>query len=275
MAITLFPKEQNFIRFIISHACATPWYVWVETFLPAFVILIATTAFFDVEDAIRDHGKKISGTGKGRKGKRHSPKIRVTAAKGLVNRWSQKGLATLLILTGPLEIIGFMWLIYAAVDQFFLNWETLLRKRDFCKTAPNTGPLQLSRGQGFISLVTGGVPVILDKLEQDRSSWSHTSIGATLPGGKFVAGFALKLRAPASGVNGLWIRLRVSLASGVSFFQSPTLDLGPGEEGDLTVSGHFDYITAAGGPLSWEIGGNTIPIGIEAIKGHMFVHMEG
>lgn len=273
MALTIFPKEQNFIKFIISHPCATPWYVWVETFLPAFIILYATTAFFDVEDAIRAHGKKISGKGGRRKGKRHSPKVRVTGAETRVARWSQKGLRTLLILTGPLEVIGFLWLIYAAVDQFFLNWETLLRKRDFCKTNANTGPLQLSREEGFISLVTGGVPVILDTTEQNRSTWAHTSIGATLPGGEFHAGFALTVRAPAGGVNGLWIRLRIGGLFGDNFFQSSTLDLGPNEEGDLNVAGHFNYVTGAGGPLSWEIGGNTIPAGILAIKGWMFCHM--
>ena len=273
MAFTPFKRQQNFIRFIISHPCATPWYVWAETFAPVFLILLATVAFFDVEDAIRSHGKKISGKGKGRKGKRHSPKIKVAGAVSTVTRYSQKGLRTLLILTGSLEVIGFMWLLYAALDQFFLNWQTLLQKRDFCKTGLNTGPLQLSREKGFISLVTGGVPVILDKQLQNRSGWPHSTIGATLPAGKFAAGFGLTVVAPAGGVNGLWIRLRIGGLFGDNFFTCSTLNLGPGETGDLAVSGRFNYITGAGGPLSWEIGGNTIPIGIEAIKGHMFCHM--
>jgi len=270
--LTFFPHEKNFIKTLITHPCARPWYVWVETFVPAFIVLYATVAFFDVEDAIRAHGEKIAGKGTRRKGKRHTPKIRLTGEKTIVRRWSQRGLRTLLLLTGPLEIVGFMWLLYAATDQFFYNWQTLLEKRDFCNRDEQSGPLQLSREGGFISFVVGGVPVILGTQEQNRSSWPHSTIGATLPQGDFAAGFSLTVLAPASGVSNVWIQLKTAGLFGGQTFRSKSLDLGPFEEGSLSVSAHFAYVLSGGGPLSWEIGGNTIPIGIETVKGHMFVH---
>ena len=106
--VEFYPKTQNFIRSQLMNPCAKPWWVWVETFLPAFLNLVIVVSLLDINDAIRARGKKISAgskmaSGRGRGGKR------VIVIKGIkieIERYQQKGLRTLLIVTQPLEFIG-------------------------------------------------------------------------------------------------------------------------------------------------------------------------
>jgi len=173
MGIRLFPNEVNFIKEIITHPCARPWYVYLQTFTPAVIELFFVTAFFAVHAAIRANGEKSARGKEGRKGKRHTPRIRVNATDKIINRFAQKGLLVLLIVTEPLEKIGFLWLLFSAVDRFFYNWQTLLDKSDFCKEPIISGPLQRSRTTGFISVIVSGSAVILGTLEQTEGPGSQ------------------------------------------------------------------------------------------------------
>lgn len=275
MGIRFFPNEQNFIRSIITHPCARPWYIWAETFLPAFLELLITVTLFDVEDAIRAHGESITRDKAGAKGKRHSPRIKTSGQPTAVDRWAQKGLKTLLVVTKPLETIGFTWLLYSAVDQFFFNWQTLLELSDFCKSPIDSGPLQRSRGAGTVSLVVGGVPVILGNALQNRGGWANNSLGATLPEGVYQSSFTLTVLGPIGGLTNLWIRLRTPGVFGNDITQSDPLALLHGEEGTMVVQHSFWYPLIGGGTITWEIGGETIPAGIETVKGHMFCQRSG
>lgn len=271
MAFELFRNEANFIRTMITHPCARPWFIWVETFLPAFIKLMITVTLFDVEDAIRAHGESLAGTKKGRKGKRHTPRIKTKGQIKPVERYYQKGLKTLLIVTEPLEKIGFTWLVFSAVDEFFYDWQTLLEQSDYCVDRGQAGPLQLKRGPGFISIVVGFIPVILNIEAQDRAGWPHDSIGAALPLGRYTCLFALTVIGPFGGAANLKIRIRTPSSFGDDVTESEALALGEGQEGSMVVSHNFNYPLIGGGTLTWEIGGETIPIGIEAVKGHMTV----
>ena len=182
---------------------------------------------------------------------------------------------TLLVVTKPLERIGFTWLIFSAVDEFFYDWQTLLELSDFCTAPIESGPLQLSRGPGFISIVVGFIPVILNINLQNRASWSHSTLSATLPEGVYSSTFALTLKGPVGGVNNLLVRLRTPGAFGDDITVSDPLALAQGEEGSLIVRHSFWYPLIGGGTITWEIGGETIPAGIEAVKGHMTCQRSG
>lgn len=273
--IELFPNQKNFIKSIISHPCARPWYVWIETFIPSFIVLLATVAFFDVEDAIRDHGKQISGkSGKGRKG-RHSPKIRVAGRKQTIERWQQKGLRTLLVVTQPLENLGFAWLLYAGVDQFFHAWQTLLENSDFCTQPIVSGPMQRTRGPGFISFVESGAAVIMTDGIQNRGAWPNNVFIVTLPEGLFNAFFVIKVKGPIGGVDPVWCQLRAIGFFGATDFRSETVALNEGEEGTMLISARFFLPFQGGGTLSWSIGGSTIPAGIECVSARVIVQRVG
>ncbi len=274
-ASQIFPNEINFIKTLITHPCARPWYVWVETFVPAFLLLFLTVQLFDVEDAVRAHGESIVRDRKGGKSKRHTGKLATGGARTRVNRWSQKALKTLLVVTGPLELVGFTWLLYSAVDQFFFNWQTLLEESTFCEQPIESGPMQRSRGPGFISFVESGSTVIMTDLRQNRGAWPTNVFTVELPQGLFTSGFGMTVKGPVGGVDPVWIELEVTGLFGTSKFRSDEIALAPAEEGSMSVLARFFLPGAGGGLMSWKIGGSTIPAGIEAVRGHVFVQRTG
>ena len=271
--VQFYPKTQNFIKTMVMNPCARPWWVWVETFLPAFLKLLIVVSILDLNDALRARGKKISAgagmaSGRGRGAKRS---IKVQGIKIETERWQQRGLRTLLVVTQPLEYIGLAWLLYAATDNFFYDWQTLLENSGYCRHPDALRPLQLSRGPGFISIVEGGIPVILDIDLQNGPGYSHTLLSVALPFGRFTAVFAMTVKGPLFGASGMWIQLRSSFLGFDEISRSPLANATEGEEVSMSVRHEFSYNTIAGGALTWEIGGVSIPIGIEAVKGFMSV----
>lgn len=271
--VELYPGTRNFIKSQLMNPCAIPWWVYLETFLPAFLKLLIVVSLLDINDALRARGKKISAgagmrSGRGRGAKRS---IKVTGIKIETERWQQRGLRTLLVVTQPLEYIGLAWLIYAATDNFFYDWQTLLEDSGFCKTSDALGPLTLSRGEGFISIVEGGIPIIMNIDKQNRAGWPHSFIGASLPFGRYSAVLAITVVGPLFGAAGMWVQLRSSFLGFDEITRSPVAAATEGQEVSMTVRHEFTYNTIAGGALTWEIGGVSIPIGINAIKGFMSV----
>jgi len=269
--IELFKNEQNFIKYVLSHPCARPWYVYAETFAPAFLKLLVTVALLDVEDAIRAHGEKIAREGKGKKGKRHTPRIKTQGKVQPYERYMAKGLKTLLVITEPLEKIGFAWLLFSATDQFFYDWQTLLEQSDYCVDRGQSGPLTLSRVGGFNSLVVGFNVVSLPIESQDRAGWPHTTIVANIPFGSFTAIFACEVVGSTGGLTNLMIRLRTPGSIGADSTTSDPIAVNGGEVISMFVTHHFTNPTVGGGTLLWEIGGETVPVGIFIVKAMMSV----
>ena len=271
--VEIYPGTRNFIKRQIQSSCATPWYIWVETFFPAFIKLVLVVSLLDINDAIRARGKKITAGHKMRSGRGRGKKrqIRIFGAKIEIERWQQKGLRTLLVVTQPLEFVGLAWLLYAATDNFFYDWQTLLEDSGYCEKPQAAGPLTLTRDGGFISIVEGGIPVILNAEIQNRATWPHSQLSVALPFGRYTAVFALTVIGPLFGASGIWIQLRSSFLGFDEISRSELLTVGQGAAGDLTVSHDFAYATIAGGALTWEIGGVSIPIGIDTRKGFMSV----
>ena len=97
-------------------------------------------------------------------------------------------------------------------------------------------------------------------------------MSVALPFGRYTAVFGLTVIGPLFGVSGLWIQLRSSFLGFDEITRSDELTLGQDQHGDLSVSHTFAYATIAGGALTWEIGGATVPIGIDTVKGFMSVY---
>lgn len=267
----LFRKEANFIKAMISHPCARPWFVYLELFVPAFVKMMITVVLFDIEDAIRAHGESIVRDKKGGTKKRHGIKLKVVGRPTAVDRYAQKGLKILLVVTKPIELVGFTWLLFSAVDQFFYDWQTLLEESDFCVDRGQSGPLTLQRGPGFVGILESFSPVILNIEAQDRAGWPHSSTVVELPFGSFKAFFALTVIGPTGDAQTIRIRIRTPGAFGADITESDNLALAPGEEGSMVVQHNFSFPLIGGGSCTWEVGGITVPIGIETVKGHMTV----
>lgn len=127
------PRQQNatnFVEKIIYDPCTTDVWIYVRTFLPAFVELFITVTFIDLFDIVRNRGyEQTRRQGRTTRGRPIHGGLWVPPKdKTKVQRWSSKGLQTLLILTDPLEKIGFFFLVYGAVDKFFWRWMSLIEE---------------------------------------------------------------------------------------------------------------------------------------------------
>lgn len=273
----LFPKEQNFIKSLISHGCARPWYVYIETFAPAAMEAFITVALLDLEDAIRGRGEKIvrRGATAGGRGFRHATKLKTLGQELKYAKYSFLGLKTILILTTPLELIGFTWLVYSAIDEAFFNWQSALERSDFCTQPINSGPLHRSRGPGTIAILPGGSPIPLPTLVQDRAGWGSSTINVGLPEGQFQCLFAMNIGSPPGGITGVKIRLRVTDFLTTYFIDSEEQDIAAKEVKDFVMSVAFFLPTNFGGSVVWELVGPAVPVGIFTGGGNIMIQRVG
>jgi len=267
----LFPKAQNFVADIVVHGCARPWFIYVTTFVPAFLQLFLTITILDLEDLLRDYAKQITRprAGSGRQTThRYKPSLRQDLRT--TNRWSQKGLKTLLIVTEPLEIIGFAWLLYGASERFFYNWQSALEKSVFCEDSGQAGPFQRSRPPGgnlVINQTGAAVPCV--SLDQNRSEWSNTVIRVDLPRGQYTAIFSVSIAGPLGGITGVRAQMRLTGSLGPTVVQGGSGDLDWMEQGDFIVSA--DFTLFIGGSAVWELAGPAVPVGVESFGAHVIV----
>ena len=266
-----FPKAENFAHQIIEHACARPWYVYVSTFVPAFLKLVLTITILDMEDILRDFakGKVHEGGGGSTRNLGHRWKPRVNNQATKVQRFSQGGLKTLLIVTEPLEIIGFAWLLYAAGDQFFYDWQLLLQRSIFCSDAGLAGPIQRKRDGGSnIGILPEGAITPLPIILQNRANWTTTSISVSLPFGPYIGFFAVTVHGPNGGITGVRCRMRLPFGPAL-FIESDPVDIAEGETASLVAQGSF--FAAVGGNLVWELAGPAVPVGLLCDAGHVII----
>ena len=273
----IFQGEANFIKFMVTDRCARPWFVYAETFLPAFLELMLTIAFIDLNDIVRAYGESIAEGGGGKKGrkKRHTPRIKTPGAKTEVERYMQKGLKTLLVVTQPLENIGYAWLLYSALDDFFYDWQTLIETAPYCTKNDQWGPLSRSRGPGFITILPGGFPIIMTNVTQNRSGWPTTTISAEIPAATNSVLFAATIGAPPGGITGVYIRIKVVDGFGTTYFNSDPADIPAKGTRDFIVSADFYIFNIGGGVVSWELVGPAVPAGIYCDKARVIMFRAG
>lgn len=260
----VFEKEANFIKFMVTDQCARPWFVYAETFLPAFLELLLTIAFLDLNDIVRAYGESIAEGGGGKKGKkkRHTPKIKTLGARTEVERYMQKGLKTLLVVTQPLENIGYAWLLYSAMDDFFYDWQTLIESAPYCTKNDEWGPLSRSRTGGFITILPGGFPIIMTNLTQNRSGWPTTTISATIPAAQSQIIFAATIGAPPGGITGVFIRIKITDGFSDTFYESDKQDIPAHGLRDFVIMQNVFVFSVGGAAVTWELVGPAVPAGI-------------
>lgn len=265
--------EANFIKFMITDRCARPWFVYAETFLPAFLELLMTVLFLELNDIVRAYGENIAEGGGGKKGrrKRHTPKIKQLGARTETERYMQKGLKTLLVVTQPLENIGYAILMYSAVDQFFYDWQTLIEQAPYCTKNDQWGPLSRSRGSGFITILPGGFPIIMTNVTQNRSGWPTTTISATVPAAENQVIFAATIGAPPGGITGVYIRVKVVDGFGTTYFESDKQDIPQGGLRDFVIMQNYYVFNIAGAAITWELVGPAVPAGIYCDKARVIM----
>lgn len=273
----LFPEASNFMGRLFYTNCSTPFYVYVETFLPCFLELWFTLAFLDLEDLLRDRAKRLAsgrGSPTGRGGS-HVGKGRLPGFSPNKERYAQGGLKHLLRVTQPLENIGFAFLIYGATSDFFYDWTSLLEARNWCKDPTDAGPLSRRSQEGSMVPNENLGGVALPILEQNRSGWSSGSFSCAVPPGHYDAHFAVTIRGPAPGGVEYQAGLNVSGALIGGSARGGPVRTEKAQPADLVVSTNFFAPTLAGAAIHWGVAGPPVPVGLQVDKGFFGIYRRG
>lgn len=267
------PKARNFLFHEISHPCARPWFVYLDTFLPAFVLLFITLITLDLDDVVRGYGSARAGekgSGARRRGS-HFKKLKGTNKATPAQRFAQRGLFTVLKFTAPLELIGFTYLMYSAGDRFFYNWQTLLRKSDFCDRALFTGPLSRTDPPSGVFSSPTGQGFGLNTLTQNRANWQTTPLSCVVPEGAINVICMLKVQRAFSILEDVQLGLVVLLGGNTTIYKSSRETIMVETPTDLIVTASFRAKIGQFASIGWVLFGPQTGTGLTALEGNVFV----
>lgn len=273
----IFPHAANFYKYMVFNQCARPFFVYVTTFGVAFIKLFLTITFLDLSDFLRMRGKNIASQGlakrRGRGRKMRKP--RYAATQPNVKRFAAGGLRTLLVVSQPLEWVGLAWLIYAASDQFYYDWQSLLENSNFCSESGLAGITQRSRTGGSVSILPGGAAISLATIEQQTGGMTSTAFGIGGDQGEWFAVVGLSVTGPSGGISGVFLRLNIQSGATNLDAVSDPVDIAEGEKIDLLVDGNFSIAPGRLVTLTWVLVGPAVPVGLVSEKGHAIVSKSG
>lgn len=280
----LFEGQVNFVKFLKFHPCADPMPILVETFFPCALRMAIDLYLFDVFDVAREVARDYPKSGKGapaRRGLRHSTKKRKD--KKVMSRRIVKAVPfshlprvqlftkTLFMLTDPIEKVGLMMLFYHSVDQFFYNWQSLLVRRGYCELPALTGPLQLRGNNGSQVASTGGNPISLPIIIQNRAGWSHSATAASMPPGTYVCIMQCRLRRPTPGTTP---GIRLTLKEGgfpiaIHKYDGDLNNIGSDEFTTIMATATFGSPTFLLNEIWWELESTVAPFAVFDIEDAM------
>ena len=267
------PKARNFIFNEISHPCARPWYLYLQTFAPAFLKLFITLILLQLDDVIRDYAIVRAGDapdGARRRGS-HFRKLRGANQATKSQKIFRQGLITVLKVTAPLEAIGFVWLMYTAGDQFFYDWQSLLKKSDFCSRPANTGPLSRTDPPSQIGAQPFGQGFGYATLVQNRASWSTQPTRALVPEGNIDIMATLTVQRDFSNLDGVALGIRVSIGGKISEFMSESVTVTPETPVDLIVNGRVRANVGQTAIIVWLLFGPATGTGMQCHDGDVHI----
>ena len=269
------PKARNFVTQELTHPCARPWWVYVETFIPAFIKLLLLIAFLDLNDVVRDYAVSRSGEtpdGKRRRGshfrKKKSGRLPGTSAQ----RWAQGGLKTIIVATIPLEILGFTWLLYSGTDKFFYNWQMLLEQSGFCDRSSLEGPFQRSLVEGGVFSSPTGQGFGYDTLVQNRANWANTPLSVTVLAGNVHVMATITLTRNAGSLPDIQLGLVALIGPFIRIFKSDRQTVSSESPTDFILRASFHVPIPLTVGISWVMFGPSSPTGMIGKSGRVIVY---
>lgn len=271
------PGTTSFMKSILYHRCARPWYVYVETSIPALIELVITVTIPDFNDLVRARGEGIVSAkpGPGGRRKRHLARPVLGSRKTEKEKYARGGLKFLLTITKPLEFIGFTFLLYFAIDRFFYNWQIALDNTRYCTEEIPTGPL-IRSGSGFRAFPSGAGGLFqLVTLEQNRAGWGSTNVGCDLPEGVYSVILAATIVMPGGASPEYAVGLNVTGSPLGGPFIGSKVGGPAGEQVDLLERFQLFYPLIGVNSISWGLFGPQVPIGVEVIKARVIIQRVG
>ena len=267
------PKARNFIFNEISHPCARPWYLYVQTFIPAFLKLFITLILLQLDDVIRDYAIVRAGDapdGARRRGS-HFRKLRGSNQATKSQKIFRQGLITVLKVTAPLEAIGFVWLMYTAGDRFFYDWQGLLNMSDFCSRPAFTGPLSRTDPPSQIGSQPFGQGFGYATLVQNRASWSTQPTRALVPEGNIDMMATLTVQRDFSPLDGVALGFRVNVGGKTHEFIGESMTIPDDHPVDLIVRGEVRANVGQTAIIVWLLFGPATGTGMQCHDGDVHI----
>ena len=267
------PKARNFLFNEISHPCARPWYLYVQTFIPAFLKLFITLILLQLDDVIRDYAIVRAGdapSGARRRGS-HFRKLRGTNQATPGQKIFRQGLITVLKVTAPLEALGFVWLMYTAGDRFFYDWQGLLNMSDFCSRPAFTGPLSRTVVPIQISSTPTGQGFGYQTLVQNRASWFTTALGALVPEGNIDIMATVEVQRNFSDLDGVSLGIVVQIGGKTKIFKSDSRTVPVSHSIDLIVRGEVRANVGQTANIIWVMFGPATGTGFKLLDGDVHI----
>lgn len=266
--VTISRGAANFVRRVLDDPCEINYWIYLETFLPAFMKLWLSLTLVDLEDLVRDNAYRQldDRRGRGLRGLRHGARGLRGGRDPSVNRYTERGLRTLLVLTEPLEKLGFAMLAYYATDRFFFEWSMLLDNRICDERARGAGFQARDSAQGFFPNPNLGA-VACTENQISYGGASVSAFGGSVPNGRYTIIFAISIDSDTPSTPQDYAAVISVIGNiGPSEFVGTTASLGRGQSGDLMVVADIVVLGLGGAAISWGVRGPAVPVGMDSTK---------
>lgn len=257
------PKASNFLKYLAYNDCARPWFVYAETFFPAFLKLGLTLSVLQWDDIVRAAAAgKATNTRAGRGRLGHTAKTTVNIEDpDDEGRAYRRGLKTLLVLTKPLETIGFAFLVYGAGEQFYADWMSLLEQSVYCTRQAVFGPYGRS-GSNFALLASpDGQGFGMDTLNYNAPNFGDTTAAVTLPAGVYDVALGLNVQRQGSTDATVAAGIRVFGGGDTELMYEGVTTVTPDAPTQLVFGGSVTIPFGQTRSLAWVLVGDDIPTG--------------
>lgn len=267
------PSVGDFVQEMMYGNCQRPFYIYLQTFLPAFLEAAFMLRFFDLNDIMRKTAETAAG-GKARKprgGKHGRTKRGKELPRTKQDRLYRSGLKTLLMLTAPLEKLGFALLIYSVIDNFYYKWLMYIEDADACLNPGFFGPLIRRGDLAQWPSNPAGFAAPLPTLIFNGGNWSTTAFGCGVPTGRYKVVFAATITNPDVNAQGFRLNIETQGSVGTGLFHGEVVQIGAQQTADLIVTADIFFPLLIGNTIAWTITGPLIPAGVECTKADIVV----
>lgn len=271
------PGSANFIKRLQYDYCQVPFTIYLETFFPAFIKMLIVQNVPFLDDIIRSSGQALAwGPRADGNNRRHGFKTTLRgSANDVTERYSQRALRHVLVITQPLETIGYLFLLYSTADQFFIDWQSLIDFRGTCVPGASLGMVQRSNPTSELTILEGGDNFTLQTATNTIAPMSSGNGFAGCPQGTYTAYLTLSMLSKVGHQNGLRIGLELQIGDVKTTTWSEPVEINPLLPTDLVVTRDFRVPIGTTAQLRWLVGGVTIAIGALATQGRVMVMRTG
>lgn len=253
--VKVFQHEANFIKLLLTHPCADPFFILIETFLECLPELVVNCLWFtDLGNIGEEAGRAVMPGKVGLRRGHLGLKTVYEEEKGLLNKTTLRWLKGAMWVMEPLDFIGGHLMVYFALDNLFYRWHSLLIEREYCSRPAHTGPLQYER-LDFPALftATGDTPA-LTSVRQNRAGWSTNQFGFSVPFGNYhiIASFTTTQDDNIDKAE-CWVQLVITDAFGIQHYDSPHSIVSGNGATTFTAVASFCAASILGAQITWKL----------------------